>query len=99
MVFYVIRNKKTGQLVAGTDFNFTPPRQIYASAYRPPLLLSVEPKMYSPELRKRQIRLRTFELVCVDVIENRDERNSPENRKGEGRAACGIGHAHARNGF
>ena len=87
MVFYVIRNKKTGQLVAGTDFNFNPPRQIYASAYRPPLLLSVEQKMYSPELRKRQIRLRTFELVCVDVVEQR------------GRALCANRHAHARNGF
>lgn len=68
MEYLAIRNKKTGRFVCGTDFNYSPPRQIYATEYRPPILLCCDSKIYSSELKRRGIRLKNFDLVKVWVV-------------------------------
>lgn len=69
MVYLAIRNRRTRRFVAGTDFRNRPVKQIYTSEWRPPLLLSIDPKLYSSELKRRRIRLDMFELVRVAVEE------------------------------
>ena len=75
MDYFMVRDKKTKRLLSGTDFRYHPPHHIFASEYRPPLLLSVNPKINSSELKRRNIRLNRFELVRISLrIGEIDER-------------------------
>lgn len=75
MDYFMVRDRKTGRLLSGTDFRYNPPHHIFASEYRPPLLLSINPKINSSELRRRNIRLNRFELVRISLrIGEMDER-------------------------
>lgn len=79
MDYFMVRDRKTGRLLSGTDFRYNPPHHIFASEYRPPLLLSVNPKINSSELRRRNIRLNRFELVRISLrigteVGEKDER-------------------------
>lgn len=62
-LYYAIRNKKTGKYVSGTDFRYSPPHQISASEYRPPLLFA--PKEVLIQIRHRSINTKRYELVTI----------------------------------
>lgn len=67
MDYYVIKSKRTGRLVSGTDFNTYPRRQRFASEIRPPLLLPADPLLIEPELRRRGITYRDYKIVTVRI--------------------------------
>lgn len=67
MDYYVIKNKRTGRLVSGTNFNTSPLRQRFASETRPPLLLPADPLIVELELRRRGITYRDYKIVTVRI--------------------------------
>ena len=67
ILYYAIRNKRTMQYISGTDFNYSPPRQIKASALRPPKLLTGAELNF--EIKHRQINLKYYEIVTVRIKE------------------------------
>jgi hypothetical protein len=67
MKYYAIQHKETGRYISGTDFSRADgqPRQIYATTERPPLLLNGE--RLSAELKRRNIDLKHYAVVVVEV--------------------------------
>ena len=65
MKYIAFQNRKTGLLLAGTNFNFTPPRHRYANDDHAPLLLSCDPDTVALEMIRRNITPRVFRLVEV----------------------------------
>ena len=67
VMYYVAQNKATGRLVAGTDWRYHPPHQIYADALHPPVLWSANLMVTDPELRARGIKPERFRLRAVEI--------------------------------
>lgn len=67
MQYYAIQHKKTGQYIAGTDFNRADgkPRQIFSSALLPPKLFNGDELQH--EIAKRHINLKNYRVVVVEV--------------------------------
>lgn len=63
---YAIKHKESGRFVTGTNFRYSPPRQIL-SDYHAPLLLTGYDLM--SELQRRQVSMRYYEVVKVTVEE------------------------------
>jgi hypothetical protein len=63
---YAIKNKVNGRFITGTDFNYTPPRQLMGVYERPLLLTQYELK---DELKRRHINLRRYKVCTVEVKE------------------------------
>lgn len=78
-MFYIgFQNKKTGLLLAGTNFNFEPPRHRYASKDHAPLLVAWDPDTVAIEMIRRNITPRVFRVVEVALrggeLDPRDQR-------------------------
>lgn len=67
MKYIAFQNRKTGLLLAGTNFNFTPPRHRYANDDHAPLLISCDPDTVALEMIRRNITPRVFRLVAIDL--------------------------------
>ena len=67
MKYYAIQNKQTGRFVAGTDYRYSPRRQVYADEDRAPLLLPTDPRIYRADLEVRNISLNRFNLVEIEI--------------------------------
>lgn len=66
ITLYAIKHKENGRFVTGTDFNYSPPRQIL-SDYDSPLLLTGDNVLN--ELKRRHVNLRTYKVCVVTVKE------------------------------
>jgi hypothetical protein len=67
MKYIAFQNKKTGLLLAGTNFNYSPPRHRYANDDHAPLLISCDPDTVALEMIRRNITPRVFRLVDIDL--------------------------------
>lgn len=78
MKYIAFQNKKTGLLLAGTNFNFRPPRHRYANDDHAPLLISCDPTTVALEMIRRNITPRVFRVVEVALrggeLDPRDQR-------------------------
>lgn len=78
MRYIAFQNRKTGLLLAGTNFNFRPPRHRYANDDHAPLLLSCDPDTVALEMIRRNITPRVFRVVEVALrggeLDPRDQR-------------------------
>lgn len=63
---YAIKHKGSGRFVTGTNFRYSPPRQIL-SDFNAPLVISGYDLM--SELTHRQVSMRYYEVVKVTVEE------------------------------
>ena len=63
---YAIKHKESGRFVTGTNFRYSPPRQIL-SEYNAPLLITGYDLMI--ELQRRRVSMRYYEVVKVTVAE------------------------------
>lgn len=66
VTLYAIKHKKYGRFITGTDFNYTPPRQLMG-VYEPPMLFTVYE--IQSEIKRRHINLRRYEVCEVEVKE------------------------------
>lgn len=70
-MLYVIRRKKDGALITGTDFRRFPRRQILQYPTRPPLIISDYdgglPESLESEIKNRCINLKYYEIVPVEI--------------------------------
>ena len=66
LVLYAIKHKQTGRLVTGTDFRYSPPRQIL-SQYDSPKLFTGYDLLH--ELQRRKVSMRYYTVVRVTVEE------------------------------
>lgn len=64
-MFFAIQRKKTKEFVTGTNFSYGPHRQI-TDPYSPPLLISGY--RLEAELKRRQVNLKTYDVVMVNVV-------------------------------
>ena len=69
-MYFAIRHRKTKEYISGTNYRYSPPRQIMASEYRPPRLFSKFD--LELEIKHRNINLKRYEVVAVTVIERND---------------------------
>lgn len=67
MLYYAIRNKRTLQYISGTNYNYSPPHQIKASAFRSPKLFTGDELNF--EIKRRAINLKYYEVVAVEIKE------------------------------
>lgn len=67
MIYYAFKNRRNGKLISGTDFRTNPYRQILANEYRRPLILNKI--QIETEMRSRNINLKTYKIVEVEIIE------------------------------
>ena len=69
MIYYAIKNKKTGRYVSGTNFNYSDgkPRQIMHTSGRPPKLFTGLDILL--EIKCRDINLKHYDVVAVQVKE------------------------------
>ena len=72
MKYIAFQNKKTGLLLAGTNFKFKPPRHIYAGKDHAPMLICVDGEIIKHstavfEMLRRNITPRAFRIVTVRV--------------------------------
>ena len=66
MILYAIKHKTKNKFVTGTDFNYSPPRQIL-SDYNSPLLFTGYDLL--SEIGRRHINLRRYKVCTVEVKE------------------------------
>lgn len=71
MKCYVIRRKKDGKFVSGTDYHYYPPHSILISSadYRTPLLLPINKDFIETEINRRGINMKNYELILVELKE------------------------------
>lgn len=63
---FAIKHKKSGRIVTGTDFNYSPPRQIL-SDYDAPILFTDYNLLH--EITRRKINLKYYTVMKVAVVE------------------------------
>jgi len=63
MVFYAIKNKKTGKLITGTTWN---DRQLFSDIYPPKLF---DKTIIDTEIKCRKINLKYYKIVKVEIKE------------------------------
>lgn len=70
-MLYVIRRKKDGALVTGTDYRYYPRHQILQYPTKPPLIISDYdgelPGSIAVEIKHRGINLKYYEIVPVEI--------------------------------
>lgn len=70
-MLYVIRRKKDGALVTGTDYRYYPRHQILQYPTKPPLIISDYdgelPESIQEEIKHRGINLKYYEIVPVEI--------------------------------
>ena len=70
-MLYVIRRKKDGALVTGTDYRYSPRHQILQYPTKPPLIISDYdgdlPENVECEIKHRGINLKYYEIVPVEI--------------------------------
>lgn len=70
-MLYVIRRKKDGAIVTGTDYRYSPRHQILQYPTKPPLILSDYdgeiPESIQMEIKRRGINLKYYEIVPVEI--------------------------------
>lgn len=70
-MLYVIRRKKDGALVTGTDYRYYPRHQILQYPTKPPLIISDYdgelPESIQAEIKHRGINLKYYEIVPVEI--------------------------------
>lgn len=70
-MLYVIRRKKDGALVTGTDYRYYPRDQILQYPTKPPLIISDYdgelPESIQAEIKHRGINLKYYEIVPVEI--------------------------------
>ena len=66
MKYYVLRSRKTGGLIAGTDRTHAPVRQLFATPYFPPLLIPAFPDCLDVELQWRCINPEDVEIYVAE---------------------------------
>lgn len=66
ITLYAIKNKANGRFITGTDFNYTPPRQIMSVYERPLLLTGYE---LLSEIKRRHINLSRYKVCTVEIKE------------------------------
>ena len=62
-----IQREKDGKYVADSDFRYYPAHSVMADDNRQPLLLSNDEKFLREEIDIRQINLKNYQLVVVEV--------------------------------
>lgn len=67
MKYYIIRNKRTGKIVSGTDYRYFPRHQIYADEFRPPLLLPFDLFAAETIMTGRGIHNDKFKLEMIEI--------------------------------
>ena len=67
-MWYAIRNKRTRQLVAGTDFRYPigKRRHFYADEYKAPMIFTEND--VAREFKRRGMSQKTFEIVRVAIV-------------------------------
>lgn len=71
MVYIAFQNRKSGLLLSGTDFSYSPPRHRYAAESRAPLLLCADDAMaVALEAIRRNITPRMFRIVTLTIRES-----------------------------
>ena len=68
MEYYVFKNRRNGKYISGTDFRVNPYRQILATPYRTPKLMSNEREI-EYEIHHRRINPATYKVVKVELTE------------------------------
>lgn len=68
MEYYVFKNRRNGKYISGTDFNAYPRKQILATPYRTPKLMSTEDEVEC-EIKRRGINPATYKVVKVELTE------------------------------
>ena len=68
-MYFAIRHRKTKHYISGTDFRYTPPRQIIADEYHPPKIFAKH--QLEAEMLSRKINPKRYEVVEVTVIEKK----------------------------
>ena len=76
MKYYIIKNKRTGKVVSGTDYRYYPHHQRYADEYHPPLLLPMDPLVCETTMTGRGIRSDRFKLEVIEIGEIPYERKT-----------------------
>ena len=70
-MLYVIRRKKDGALVTGTDYRYYPHHQILKYPTKPPLIISDYdgelPESIQAEIKHRGINLKYYEIVPIEI--------------------------------
>lgn len=76
MKYVAFQNRKSGLLLSGTDFNYSPPRHRYAADTRTPLLLPAVDAPGIPakiaiaaEAVRRNLSPRMFKIVTLTIRE------------------------------
>lgn len=70
MFVYAIRNRKTKKLVTGTNYNYSPHRQIYRSDTQIPILFTKFQKdlgCIEIDMKKRMMSKDNFEIVKIKL--------------------------------
>ena len=67
MTYYVLKNKRNGRYISGTDFGTR--RQILANENRPPKLFPKDDGIIKTEMFVRHINPKTYKVVEVEVRE------------------------------
>ncbi len=70
-MLYVVRRKKDGKLVTGTDFRHFPRHQILQYPTKPPLIISDYdgdlPESVESEIKNRGINLKYYDIVPIEI--------------------------------
>lgn len=69
MIYYIIKNKRNGRYISGTDFRYSPPCQIFADAWSAPRLFCGYE--LEREISHRKINLKRYEIVAAEIQERR----------------------------
>lgn len=70
-MLYVIRRKKDGAIVTGTDYRYYPRHQILQYPTKPPLIISdydgeIQESVQT-EIKRRGINLKYYEIVPIEI--------------------------------
>lgn len=69
-MWYAFKNIRNGRYIHGTDFRCNPHRQILSTDTIPPMLF--HPASISAEIQHRGINLKTYKVVCVYGLKERE---------------------------
>ena len=65
-MWFVVRRKKDGKYVSGTDYNYSPPHSILCSELKPPRLFNA--LELRTEIEAREINLDKYEVLQISEI-------------------------------
>ena len=65
--YYVIKRKKDGKVVSGTDFRYYPYHSRFANEFSPPMLFTEH--NLDLEIKRRGINLKYYKVVPINIVE------------------------------